>query len=75
MSIPADQGLAAIVTGETSAIPVGVGDVPLVCPRPAEPLWTRHPRVFLDVLTDGHAVCPYCGARYVFIGERPVGHH
>ncbi|MDR1463327.1 MAG: zinc-finger domain-containing protein [Azoarcus sp.] len=52
-----------------------MADLPLVCPRPGEPLWARHPRVFLDVLTDGRAVCPYCGTHYVFIGERPKGEH
>ena len=50
-------------------------DLPLYCPRPDAPLWARHPRVFLDVLTTGEAVCPYCSATYVFSGERPAGHH
>jgi uncharacterized Zn-finger protein len=63
------------MTGETSSVAVDSGDVPLVCPRPVEPLWARHPRVFLDVLADGHAVCPYCGTRYVFVGKRPAGRH
>ena len=36
---------------------------------------TRHPRVFLDVAHDGKASCPYCGAKYVFTGELPKGHH
>ncbi|MDR0634760.1 MAG: zinc-finger domain-containing protein [Azoarcus sp.] len=57
------------------AIPVEAGDLPLACPRPDDPLWSRHPRVFLDVLTNGHATCPYCSAHYVFTGERPKGHH
>jgi uncharacterized Zn-finger protein len=57
------------------AIPVGIADLPLVCPRPGEPLWARHPRVVLDVLTEGHVACPYCGTRYVFTGERPKGHY
>lgn len=50
-------------------------DLPLHCPRPDAPLWARHPRVFLDVLTSGTAACPYCGTRYTFSGERPHGHH
>ena len=40
-----------------------------------EALWARHPRVFLDVTHDGKASCPYCGAKYVFAGELPKGHH
>jgi uncharacterized Zn-finger protein len=50
-------------------------DLPLACPRPGAPLWAQHPRVFLDVVTLGEAVCPYCSAHYVFVGERPKGHH
>ncbi|GHU13286.1 zinc-finger domain-containing protein [Betaproteobacteria bacterium] len=50
-------------------------DLPLACPRPDEPLWARHPRVFLDLRHDGQAVCPYCGARYTLTGKRPEGHH
>ena len=39
------------------------------------PLWARHPRVFLDVLKTGEALCPYCGTKYRFTGEKPKGHH
>ncbi len=50
-------------------------DLPLACPRPGAPLWARHPRVFLDVLKTGVAVCPYCGTQYRFSGDKPKGHH
>ena len=50
-------------------------DLPLHCPTKDSPLWARHPRVFLDVLHTGEAVCPYCSAHYVLTGERPKGHH
>lgn len=56
-------------------VPVTASDLPLACPRPGAPLWARHPRVFLDVLKGGEALCPYCGTRYVFTGEKPKGHH
>ncbi len=56
-------------------VAVGAKDLPLYCPQPGAPLWARHPRVFLDVLTTGEATCPYCSAHYVFAGERPKGHH
>lgn len=60
---------------KTQPIGVTAADLPLACPRPNAPLWAQHPRVFLDVLTQGEAVCPYCSARYVFSGEAPKGHH
>ncbi|HVO89009.1 MAG TPA: zinc-finger domain-containing protein [Casimicrobiaceae bacterium] len=39
-------------------------DLPIYCPNPAMPLWSSHPRVFLDVIDTGEAMCPYCGTRY-----------
>lgn len=56
-------------------ISVTAQDLPLHCPLPDAPIWARHPRVFLDVLKTGEALCPYCGARFTFTGERPHGHH
>jgi uncharacterized Zn-finger protein len=59
----------------TREVSVTAAGLPLHCPRPGAPLWARHPRVFLDVLTDGKATCPYCGTEYCFTGEKPKGHH
>ena len=58
-------------------VAVTAHDLPLACPRPDAPLWSRHPRVFIDVLKSatGEAACPYCGTVYRFTGERPKGHH
>lgn len=56
-------------------VTVSADDLPLACPRPGAPLWARHPRVFLDVLKTGVAVCPYCGTKYRFSGDKPKGHH
>ena len=39
-------------------------DLPAFCPNPRMPVWSHHPRVFLNV-THGQAACPYCGTRYV----------
>jgi uncharacterized Zn-finger protein len=39
-------------------------DLPLHCPNPAMPLWSSHPRVFLELGAGGEAMCPYCGTRY-----------
>jgi len=60
---------------KNQVIEVTAKDLPLHCPRPGAPLWARHPRVFLDVLTEGQVACPYCSATYAFTGERPKGHH
>jgi uncharacterized Zn-finger protein len=34
------------------------------CPNPDMPLWSSHPRVFLDIAETGETMCPYCGTRY-----------
>ena len=34
------------------------------CPNPLMPLWSNHPKVFLDLATTGHSKCPYCGTVY-----------
>jgi uncharacterized Zn-finger protein len=48
-------------------------DLPLHCPTPATPVWSMHPRVFLDVTRTGDILCPYCGTRYVFKGTPTKG--
>ena len=42
---------------------------------PAMPLWSSHPRVFLDIADDGEAMCPYCGTRYGSKAARCKGGH
>lgn len=39
-------------------------DLPAFCPNPKMPIWSSHPRVFLEVATTGEAKCPYCGTAY-----------
>ncbi len=39
-------------------------DLPACCPNPSMPLWSSHPRVYLDVVHGGSARCPYCGTVY-----------
>lgn len=54
-------------TGSTEnplAITLTGGDLPLHCPGPKAPLWSMHPRVFLDVAKTGVAKCPYCSTEY-----------
>jgi len=45
-------------------IEIGAEDLPLHCPGQHAPLWSMHPRVFLDIAHTGNAKCPYCGAEY-----------
>ena len=34
------------------------------CPNPKMPLWSNHPRIFIDVASAGAGKCPYCGTVY-----------
>jgi uncharacterized Zn-finger protein len=46
------------------------------CPNPKMPLWSNHPRVFIDVATTGEGKCPYCGTLYALkAGEVVRGGH
>ena len=55
-------------------VEVSEKELPLHCPTPGEPLWSRHPRVFLDVVKYGEALCPYCGTKFVYKGAPVKGH-
>ena len=45
------------------------------CPNPKMPLWSNHPRVFIDVATTGEGTCPYCGTVYrLQAGEKLHAH-
>ncbi|MBX3619563.1 MAG: zinc-finger domain-containing protein [Rhizobacter sp.] len=48
----------------------------VACPNPKMPLWSGHPKVFIDVATTGAGWCPYCGTEYrLKAGEKvPHGH-
>jgi uncharacterized Zn-finger protein len=41
-----------------------VGPGVVFCPNPRMPLWSTHPKVFIDVATAGEGACPYCGTLY-----------
>jgi uncharacterized Zn-finger protein len=46
------------------------------CPNPKMPLWSHHPRIFIDVAKAGFGVCPYCGTQYrLKAGEQLSSHH
>ena len=36
----------------------------VVCPNPKMALWSKHPRVFIDIATTGEGKCAYCGTVY-----------
>lgn len=77
MSHP-DTAPMAIAKPERHTAPVLVtakdlqGHGVIVCPNPRMPLWSNHPRVFIDVAKHGEGRCPYCGTVYRL--EGPVGH-
>ncbi len=61
-------------TDTARQVEVNEKDLPLHCPVPGAPLWSRHPRVFLDVVKQGEALCPYCGTKFVYKGAASKGH-
>ena len=56
-------------------VQVNAADLPVFCPNPAMPLWSSHPRVYLDVEASGEAMCPYCGTQYTLAGGPRTGGH
>jgi uncharacterized Zn-finger protein len=66
----------SIVHAPESSSAVAVVDADLqggraiFCPNPKMPLWSNHPRVFIDVATTGEGKCPYCGTLYRLSGDR-----
>jgi uncharacterized Zn-finger protein len=70
----ADPGIREdAVVDVTAADLQGPGTV--FCPNPKMPLWSGHPRVFIDVATEGVGRCPYCGTVYRLQGgAAPHGH-
>ena len=58
-----------------SAVLVTPQDLPVYCPNPAMPLWSSHPRVFLDIENAGEVRCPYCGTLYRLEGGGRKGAH
>ena len=62
-------------TSAAAAVELEGKDLPAHCPNPAMPLWSSHPRVFLEFNHDGVAKCPYCGTAYRLKPGTVVGHH
>ncbi len=55
-------------TTQQAPVELEARDLPAFCPNKAMTLWSEHPRVFLDIATEGHAKCPYCGTEYTLKG-------
>ena len=62
-------------TRDMPAVEVDAKDLPAFCPNPAMPVWCHHPKVFLDITTEGSAKCPYCGTVYKLKGGALGGAH
>lgn len=50
--------------GAAAVVVLGAGDLPAFCPNRRMPVWSNHPRVYLDVVHTGRALCPYCSTEY-----------
>lgn len=51
-------------TQKMTTVELGAKDLPAYCPNAAMPIWSSHPRVYLDFAPNGEAKCPYCGTVY-----------
>ncbi|MBE7419667.1 MAG: zinc-finger domain-containing protein [Ideonella sp.] len=51
-----------------------VGPGVVFCPNPKMPLWRNHPRVFIDVATEGAGRCHYCGTEYRLKAGEQLAH-
>lgn len=49
---------------KTEIITITDADLPVYCPGPKAPLWSMHPRVYIEIEKEGVASCPYCSATY-----------
>ncbi len=68
---PAPQPASATHGG----VELDAADLPAYCPNPAMPLWSSHPRVYLEIGHGEAAQCPYCSTVYrLKAGARAHGH-
>lgn len=65
-------------TQAKSVIEVGAAELQgpgvVFCPNPKMPVWSHHPKVFIDVATEGEGRCPYCGTVYKLKDGEHVHH-
>jgi uncharacterized Zn-finger protein len=73
--VPEKNKMTTSTTSPAAAVELEGKDLPAHCPNPAMPLWSSHPRVFLEFNHDGVAKCPYCGTAYRLKPGTVVHHH
>ncbi len=49
---------------QDAVVEIDASDLPAFCPNPKMPLWSSHPRVYLELAATGKAMCSYCGTKY-----------
>ena len=77
MTDPYTRDEASPVVVPPGGLPAGVLETatgPVFCPNPAMPIWSTHPRVYLEVDASGTAHCPYCGTAYRLAAGHAGGH-
>ena len=47
-----------------SPVELDGADLPAHCPNKLMPLWSSHPKVYLDLAHNEEVKCPYCGTKY-----------
>lgn len=63
-------------TATARPVELDAKDLPAFCPNPQMPIWSHHPRVYLDLSHSGEARCPYCGTVYrMRAGQSARGGH
>lgn len=56
--------MSAATNKKIETVIVPEADLPVYCPGPHAPLWSMHPRVYIEIEKEGEASCPYCSAKY-----------
>lgn len=63
-------------TATAHPVELDAKDLPAFCPNPQMPIWSHHPRVYLDLSHAAEARCPYCGTIYLLrVGQSARGGH
>ena len=61
-----------------TVVEVGAADLQgpgvVFCPNPKMAIWSHHPKVFIDVVSEGEGRCPYCGTVYKLKDGEHVHH-
>lgn len=71
--------MSKVESAPKAVVQVKAGDLQgpgvIFCPNPKMPLWSNHPRVFIDVASEGQGQCPYCGTAYKLAAGEVVHRH